>query len=72
MVGEEIRRARKKAGLSQEAVADKAGLHRTYISLVERNKKSPTLETLFRICQAIGVSAAAVVKTVEDKRNEDS
>jgi len=72
MVGEEIRRARQKAGLSQEAVADKAGLHRTYISLVERNKKSPTLDTLFRICQAIGVSATAIVKKVEDKRNEDS
>ncbi len=72
MVGEEIRRARQKAGLSQEAVADKAGLHRTYISLVERNKKSPTLDTLFRICQAIGVSATAIVKKVEDKCNEDS
>lgn len=72
MVGEEIRRARQKAGLSQEAVADRAGLHRTYISLVERNKKSPTLDTLFRICQAIGVSATAIVKKVEDKHNEDS
>ena len=72
MVGEAIRRARQKAGLSQEAVADKAGLHRTYISLVERNKKSPTLDTLFRICQAIGVSTSAIVKRVEDMCNEDS
>jgi transcriptional regulator with XRE-family HTH domain len=71
MLGEEIRKARLKAGLSQEALADKSGLHRTYISLLERNKKSPTLETLFHICQALGVSVAGLIKKVEAKRNEN-
>jgi transcriptional regulator with XRE-family HTH domain len=71
MLGEEIRNARLKAGLSQESLADKSGLHRTYISLLERNKKSPTLETLFHICQALGVSAAGLIKKVEAKRNEN-
>jgi transcriptional regulator with XRE-family HTH domain len=71
MLGEEIRKARLKAGLSQESLADKSGLHRTYISLLERNKKSPTLETLFRICHALGVSAAGLIKKVEAKRNEN-
>ena len=65
MLGEEIRKARLKARLSQEALADKAGLHRTYISLLERNKKSPTLETLLRICRALGVSAAGIIKKIE-------
>lgn len=71
MLGEEIRKARLRAGLSQESLADKSGLHRTYISLLERNKKSPTLETLFNICKALGVSAAGLIKKVEVDRNED-
>ncbi len=65
MLGEELRKARLKAGLSQESLADQAGLHRTYISLLERNKKSPTLETLFSICKALNVSAAGLIKKVE-------
>jgi transcriptional regulator with XRE-family HTH domain len=71
MLGEEIRKARLKAGLSQESLADKSGLHRTYISLLERNKKSPTLETLFHICKALGISAAGLIKKVEAYRNEN-
>ncbi|MCX6566905.1 MAG: helix-turn-helix transcriptional regulator [Candidatus Aminicenantes bacterium] len=71
MIGEELRKARLKAGLSQESLADKSGLHRTYISLLERDKKSPTLETLFHICEALGVSAAWLIKKVEVDRNEN-
>jgi transcriptional regulator with XRE-family HTH domain len=70
MVGDEIRRARLRAGLSQESLAEKAGLHRTYISLLERNKKSPTIGTLINICQALGISAARIVKRAEDSSNE--
>ena len=71
MLGEEIRKARLRAGFSQESLAEKSGLHRTYISLLERNKKSPTLETLFHICQALEVSAASLIKKVEAERNEN-
>jgi len=71
MLGEEIRTVRQKLGLSQEALAEKSGLHRTYISLLERNKKSPTIETLFRICKALGVSAASLINKVETGRNEN-
>lgn len=71
MLGEEIRKARVSAGFSQEALADKAGLHRTYISLLERNKKSPTIDTLFRICKALDVSASSLIKKVEANRNEN-
>jgi len=71
MLGEEIRKARSKTGLSQESLAEKSGLHRTYISLLERNKKSPTLDTLFRICKALGISAAELIKRVEMNRNEN-
>jgi transcriptional regulator with XRE-family HTH domain len=69
MLGEELRNARLAAGLTQEALAARAGLDRAYISLLEHDRKSPTLDTLFRLCKAIGISAAAVVGRVEAKRH---
>ena len=64
-LGEEIRRAREAAGLTQEALADRAGIHRTYVSLVERDKKSPTVAMLLRICHAIGVRPSTIVAAIE-------
>jgi len=65
MIGDEIRNARLSAGLSQEELASQADVHRTYVSLLERNRKSPTLAVLLRICDALGVSAARMVERVE-------
>lgn len=69
MLGDEIRKVRKAAGLSQEELAGKSNLHRTYISLLERNKKSPTLDSLFRICKALGISASNLIKRIEVDEN---
>lgn len=71
MFGEELRKAREKAGLTQEQLAFRAGVHRTYISLLERDLKSPTLNTLFRLCKALAVSASKLVAKVEKRLNED-
>lgn len=71
MLGDRIRDARKRMGLSQETLAEKARLHRTYISLLERNKKSPTVETLFRLCKALEISAASLIKKVEAESDEN-
>jgi transcriptional regulator with XRE-family HTH domain len=65
MFGQELREAREKAGLTQEKLAFEAGVHRTYISLLERNRKSPTLSMLFRLCRAMGISASKLVARVE-------
>jgi transcriptional regulator with XRE-family HTH domain len=67
-LGGVLRRERLAAGLTQEALAHAAGVDRTYVSMLENGKASPTLETLFRLCGAIGVSAAAVVAEVERAR----
>ena len=72
MFGDELRKARIKVGFSQEVLAEKAGVHRTYISLLERNLKSPTLDTVFRICKALGISAASLIRKIETGRDEDS
>jgi transcriptional regulator with XRE-family HTH domain len=68
MLGEELRKAREEAGLTQEKLAFAAGLDRTYISQLEHDKKSPTLDVLFRICDAIGIAAAELVARVEASR----
>ena len=66
MLGEEIRRARLSAGKSQERLALDAHVHRTYVSQLERDLKSPTLAVLFRICDALGISAAELVGRIEE------
>ena len=49
-----MRRLRLLAGLSQEALADRAGLHRTYVSSIERGERNITLENIFRLANALG------------------
>lgn len=68
MLGQELLKARQAAGLTQEQLAFRAGLSRPYVSQLERDLKSPTLATLFLICDALGVSAAGVVARVEKAR----
>ncbi len=65
MLGEEIRSARLQAGLTQENLAFKAGVSRQYVSLLELNQKSPTVDTLIRLCKAMGASAGKIVARVE-------
>lgn len=52
---------RERAGMSQEALALEAHLDRSYISLLERGARSPTLSTLFEIAEALGISPTALV-----------
>jgi transcriptional regulator with XRE-family HTH domain len=54
-----LRSQRERAGLSQEALADKCELHRTEISLLERCKRSPRLETIVILSRGLGLSTAA-------------
>lgn len=68
MMGRELKKARQRAGLTQEQLSFQAGLSRPYISELERDLKSPTVETLFRICEALEVSAAELIGRVEAAR----
>jgi transcriptional regulator with XRE-family HTH domain len=54
---ENLRRARDKSGLSQEALADACELHRTEISLLERSKRSPRLETIVILSKGLGLNS---------------
>ena len=65
MLGDELRRVRLERGLTQEELAFKAKISRNYVSLLELNEKSPTVETLQRVCAAMGVSAGELLLQVE-------
>lgn len=65
MLGAELRKAREEAGLSQERLGFKADVHRTYVSMLERGKASPTVETLFRLCKAMRIRASDFICRVE-------
>ncbi|WP_117196065.1 helix-turn-helix domain-containing protein [Rhizobium terrae] len=53
-----LRTARQAAGLSQEALADRAGIDRTYISSLERSVYNPTIDIVDRLAKALGSKAA--------------
>jgi transcriptional regulator with XRE-family HTH domain len=65
VLGEELRKARDAAGLTQEELAFRAKLARNYISLLELDRKSPTVATLMRLCDALHVRASALLARVE-------
>jgi len=53
--GSYLRSLRTKAGLSQEELADRAGIHVTYLSGVERGLRNPSIRNVRRLAQAMGV-----------------
>ncbi|MFN7264795.1 MAG: helix-turn-helix domain-containing protein [Phenylobacterium sp.] len=53
-VGLNVKRLREAQGISQEDLADRAGVHRTYVSGVERGVRNPTITVLEKIAGALG------------------
>jgi transcriptional regulator with XRE-family HTH domain len=63
--GSVIQELRLAQGMSQEALSFAAGRHRTYVSLLERGRNSPSLDTIWSLAQALGVTPTEIVKQVE-------
>jgi transcriptional regulator with XRE-family HTH domain len=63
-----LRRERKKCGLSQEALADIAGLHRTYVGSVERGERNVSIDNVDRLARALGLEPADLLKKSANAR----
>jgi transcriptional regulator with XRE-family HTH domain len=67
VLGKEFRKARLKAGLTQEDLAAKSRLTREYVSLLELDKRMPTLPVFVRLCRAMRISAPDLLAKHEDQ-----
>jgi transcriptional regulator with XRE-family HTH domain len=63
--GKIIAELRQSARFSQEELAHRAGIHRTYVSQIERGLKSPTLVMLLKLAKALDTSASKIMRQVE-------
>lgn len=57
-----LRRLRAEKGWSQEEYADRADIHRTYVSDIERARRNPTITVVEKLAAPLGVSAAALLE----------
>ncbi|CCI25956.1 hypothetical protein N0824_00410 [Microcystis sp. 0824] len=66
ILGRELQRYRQEKGWSQEYLAEVTGLHRTYISQLERGLKSPSVRVLSHITNALGLRMSEFFSSVEE------
>ena len=71
-VGVAIRERREATGLTQEQLAEKADLDRTYISMVERAKRNISIDALNMVADALKTSPSHLVRTAERLRSKKS
>jgi transcriptional regulator with XRE-family HTH domain len=57
-LGRNVRRIREEKGWSQEDYADRAGIHRTYVSDIERGRRNPTVTVVEKLARPLGVTAS--------------
>lgn len=65
-LGRRVRQARMDAGFSQEELAERAGLHRTYVGSVERGERNISIKNLWALTDALGVQLASIVDPRSD------
>ena len=65
LFGQAVRHFREKMKISQEDLADRAHLHRTYISDIERGSRNVSLKNIFKLASALGVSPSKIFLFVE-------
>jgi transcriptional regulator with XRE-family HTH domain len=60
-LGLNVRKLREAKGWSQEDYADRAGIHRTYVSDIERGKRNPTVTVVEKLAKALAISPGALL-----------
>ena len=66
IVGRILAEYRERKGLTQDVLSGLAGLDRTHYSKLERGERAPTLETLFKIGQALDIPPHMILKSIEE------
>ena len=72
LVGRVFQRCRERKGLSQEVVSSFAGIGRTHLSAIERGQRKPTLETFFRLSEALGMAASDLMREIEKEIQKEN
>ena len=67
VVGNVIQRFREQKKQSQELVSGFAGIGRTHLSAIERGERKPTLDTFFKIADALGVKPSVIMAAIEEE-----
>lgn len=70
VVGRVIQRFREERKQSQELVSGLAGIGRTHLSAIERGERKPTLETFYKIGEAMGVKPSVILAAIEEELNK--
>ena len=65
-----LKDVRKSKSISQEKLAEKTGLDRTFISLIETGKRNPTLTSICKLSQGLGIKVSELLKLYEEKLAE--
>ena len=65
--GKVLKEIRQEHFLSQEELGFESGYHRTYISLLERGRKGPSLNTIFQLSATLGVSPSEILRRTETR-----
>ena len=69
LVGQIIQRKREQKKLSQEVISGLAGIGRTHLSAIERGERKPTLETFFKIAEALNTRPSVLLAEIEEEMN---
>ncbi|PIS14557.1 XRE family transcriptional regulator [Candidatus Shapirobacteria bacterium CG09_land_8_20_14_0_10_39_12] len=59
--GKQLQKVRKSKGISQEELAARLSMHRTYIGMVERGERNPTIRTLYKVAKALKVESSELL-----------
>lgn len=71
VVGRVLQRFREKKKQSQELVSGFAGIGRTHLSAIERGERKPTMDTFFKIANALGVKPSIIMAAIEDELEKE-
>ena len=70
IVGQVLQRKREQKKLSQEVISGLAGIGRTHLSAIERGERKPTMETFFKIAEALNIRPSVLLAEIEEELNK--